>query len=390
MASVSSVIQSGAANTEMKVLICGEALQLGGAETVSIDLANALAERGVEVAYSAAPGPLDARLASGVRFEETPTLSRANAIPFARGLAAVVRRFRPSVVHAHGATLALSARAVTVLGGGSRPAIVLTHHSTGYRRAPEFLSALLLRAACDQMIAISSVKHRQFLAMGFPERRVSFIPNFVDCGAIGRAAAQADRAGLRRELGIADSDTVVAMIGRMIPGKGFDVFARALASCAARIARPLVGLAIGDGPERARIEALAASLPGPGRIVFAGYRRDVNALLGVCNAVLFPSQLTEVLPMTLIEASAAGVPIVCSDIPGNREVVESGVNGELAGPSDASYADALARVLHDDTRARGMGDAGRRLAQEKFDKDVVVPRILALYAEVVTRVRSRH
>jgi glycosyltransferase involved in cell wall biosynthesis len=138
------------------------------------------------------------------------------------------------------------------------------------------------------------------------------------------------------------------MIGRMIPGKGFDVFARSLASCAARIGRPLVGLAIGDGPERARIEALAASLPGPARFVFAGYRRDVTALLGLCSAVLFPSQLTEVLPMALIEASAAGVPIVCSDIPGNREVVSSGVNGELAGPAEESYAEALARVLRDE------------------------------------------
>jgi glycosyltransferase involved in cell wall biosynthesis len=225
--------------------------------------------------------------------------------------------------------------------------------------------------------------------MGFPESRVSFIPNFVDCRAIGDAVAHADKGRLRAELGIADADVVVAMIGRMIPGKGFDVFARSLAACAARIGRPLVGLAIGDGPERARIEALTASLQGPARFVFAGYRRDVTALLSVCSAVLFPSQLTEVLPMTLIEASAAGVPIVCSDIPGNREVVSSGVNGELAGPGDESYADALARILRDAARARGMGEAGRRSALEKFDERVVVPRILALYGEVVARVRAR-
>ncbi|MEX2204935.1 MAG: glycosyltransferase family 4 protein [Myxococcota bacterium] len=372
----------------MKVLICGEALHLGGAETVSIDLANALAERGVAVAYSAAPGPLDARLGKGVRFEVTPPLSRTGALAFARGLAAVLRGFRPDVLHAQGATLALAARTVSSFAVRSRPAIVLTHHSTSYRRAPEFVSALLLRAACDQIVAISSVKQRQFLAMGFPERSVSFIPNFVDCRAIADAADRADRAHLRAELGIDDTDRVVAMIGRMIPGKGFDVFARALASCAARVGRPLVGLAIGDGPERARLERLSASLPGPARFVFAGYRRDVTALLGLCSAVLFPSQLTEVLPMTLIEASAAGVPIVCSDIPGNREVVSGGVNGDLAGPSEQSYADALARILVDESRARAMGDAGRRLALEKFDEQVVVPRILALYAEVVARVRG--
>ena len=387
MASVSSAIQSGAAITEIKVLICGEVLHLGGAETVSIDLANALAERGIEVAYSAAPGPLDARLRRGVRFEETPRLSPGTSIRFARRFAAVLRTFAPDIVHAHGATLALGARVTSALVGRPPPAIVLTHHSTGYRRAPEVLSGRLLRAACDHIIAISASKYRQFRAMGFAENRVSLIPNFVDCGAIRDAATHADGARLRRDLDIADSELVVAMIGRMIPGKGFDVFVRSIAQCAARVGRPLVGLAVGDGPERARIEGLAASLPGPGRFVFTGYRRDVTALLSVCDAVLFPSTLTEVLPMTLIEASAAGVPIVCSDIAGNREVVSSGVNGALAGPSEDGYADALARILRDETLARSMADAGRKSALEKFDKQVVIPRILALYAEVVARTR---
>jgi glycosyltransferase involved in cell wall biosynthesis len=157
------------------------------------------------------------------------------------------------------------------------------------------------------------------------------------------------------------------------------VFIRSVARCAARIGRPLVGLAVGDGPERARLERLVRSLPGPARFVFTGYRRDATALLSLCKAVLFPSTLTEVLPMTLIEASAAGVPIICSDIPGNREVVLNGVNGEIAGPSEESYADALARILLDETLARSMAAAGRKSALEKFDTQAVVPRIIALY-----------
>ena len=127
----------------MRVLICGEVLHLGGAETVSIDLANALAARGVEVAYSAAPGPLDSRLASGVRFEVTPLLGRATALGFARRMAEILRGYRPDVLHAQGATLALAARAVATLVG-RRPAIVLTHHSTSYRRASADVSRLAL------------------------------------------------------------------------------------------------------------------------------------------------------------------------------------------------------------------------------------------------------
>jgi glycosyltransferase involved in cell wall biosynthesis len=370
----------------MRVLICGEVLHLGGAETVSIDLANALAKRGVEVAYSAAPGPLDTRLGEGVRYEETPPLRPATIPRFLRRFSTVLRSFKPDVVHAQGATLALAARGFSRIGG-QRIAIVLTHHSTGYSRAPKFLTGPLLRASCDQIIAISSAKYLQFKNLGFAEARVSFIPNFVDCRAIQNAATHTDREHLRRELQIPNSAVVVAMIGRMIPGKGFDVFLRSVARCAARIDRPLVGLAVGDGPERAAMERLAASLPGPARFVFAGYRQDATALLSLCSAVLFPSTLTEVLPMTLIEASAAGVPIICSDIPGNREVVRNGINGEIAGPSEASYADALGRILGDDALARNMAEAGRKSALEKFDEKAVVPQIVALYASVSDRTR---
>jgi glycosyltransferase involved in cell wall biosynthesis len=371
----------------MRVLICGEILHIGGAETVSIDLANALAERGVEVAYSAASGPLDARLSPGVRFERTPPVRPASSIHFLRRFAEVLRTYQPDVLHAQGGTLALTSRVLARMNG-LHPAIVLTHHSTGYRRSPELLSGPLLRVACDHIIAISAAKHRQFQKMGFGASRLSLIPNFVDCRGIREASTHADRARLRADLGITDSEVVVAMVGRMIPGKGFDVFLRSVARCAERVDRPLVALAVGDGPERARVERVAAALRGPARVVFTGYRRDATALLSLCSAVLFPSALTEVLPMALIEASAAGVPVVCSDVPGNREVVQHGVNGEIAGPSEESYADALARILHDDARARSMGEAGRRLALENFDKQVVVPRILALYADVVARVRG--
>ncbi len=371
----------------VRVLICGEVLHLGGAETVSIDLANALAKRGVEVAYSAAPGPLDARLAKGVRFMETPKLERSATVRFLRGFAAVLRSFEPDVVHAQGATLALAARALSRV---TRPrfAVVLTHHSATYHRASARLSGPLLRIACDHIIAISSVKQRQFEQMGFRADRVSSIPNFVDCRAIEAAATHADRERLCRDLGLSESDVVVAMIGRMIPAKGFDVFLRSVARCAARIERPLVALAVGDGPERARLESLAATLPGPGRCVFTGYRRDATALLSLCSAVLFSSSHPEVLPMALIETSAAGVPIICSDIAGNREAVQDGVNGVIAGPTEGSYADALARVLCDETLARSIAAAGKKSARERFDENVVVPRILALYDEVVARVRA--
>ena len=366
----------------MRVLICGEALQLGGAETVSIDLANALARRGVEVAYSAAPGPLEARLAAGVRIERTPPLERKGWLRFLRGFFAVLRGFEPDVVHVQGATLALAARLLSRIVR-KRFAVVLTHHSTSYRRAPPRLSGPLLRASCDHMIAISRLKQRQFLAMGFDAASVSLIPNFVDCRAIREAADHADRARLRSELGIADSERVVAMVGRMIPGKGFDVFLRSVARCAQQLERPLVALALGDGPERESLERLADSLAGPVRAVLPGYRRDVTALLSLCDAVLFPSTLTEVLPMTLIEASAVGVPIVCSDIPGNREVVQDGANGLLAGPSDESYAEALARVLGDAVLAQRMASAGQQAALAKFDESVVVPKIISLYSTLV-------
>ncbi|MDH3197572.1 MAG: glycosyltransferase family 4 protein [Candidatus Krumholzibacteria bacterium] len=367
----------------MKILVVNSSLRLGGAESMSVELANALARAGSTVAFGSAPGPLRESLDGEVTWLETAnpsfTLLRA-----ARDMRARARAFRPQVIHAHGPSCAVAA-AMATRGMRPRPIRVLTHHSRGFFRGPQAASGWLVRHAADHFVAITADKRAAFEGFGVAAERISLIPNFVDTGAIAARVAAADRRAVRSGLGIAADARVACIAGRALPEKGFDRFARIVALAASRFEGELHGVALGDGPALDQARRAAADAGGAARVHFLGYQRDVLPYLAASDVVLFPSSHAEVLPMFLIEASAAGLPIVCSGIPGNREVVRDGENGAIVEGDDADYAERLLELLRAPERATAMGAAGRRAAVERFDRTRVVAATLALYRSLVER-----
>lgn len=187
-----------------------------------------------------------------------------------------------------------------------------------------------------------------------------------------------DGAGLRRRLGIEPGDLLVAQVGRLVRWKGHETFLRA----AARIARalPAARFAVvggtseedagrGGGAAYAReLERAAAALGLAGRCVFTGHQaamRDVYA--GIDLLVHCPTR-PEPFGRALVEAMAAGVPVVAADDGGPREIVEQGVTGLLVSPGTAEpLAAVVIDLLEDAPRRRAMGRAGRRRARECFD-----------------------
>src|SRR5690606_4924201 len=121
---------------------------------------------------------------------------------------------------------------------------------------------------------------------------------------------------LRAELGIAEGAPVIGMIGRMFPVKGHRRMLRIMAGIVRHHPDALL-LLVGDGPERTACAALAAELDLDRHVVFAGQRGDVAELLALCSLVVVPSD-SEGLPLTAIEAMAAGIPVVAFDVGGVR------------------------------------------------------------------------
>lgn len=202
----------------------------------------------------------------------------------------------------------------------------------------------------------------------------------VDVGAgidVARFASARRDAHLAAALGLGGGP-VVGIVAKLSPVKGHDRFLDA----AARVARERADarfLVVGDGPLRRDLEERARSLGVAERVVFAGAREDVPSLLALMSAFVLSSE-SEGSPNAVMEAMAAGVPVVATDVGGVASVVgDSGAAALVpAGDADA-LARGVLRVLSDQSAAAGMGAAGRRWAEEHHDIGAVVRRVENLF-----------
>ena len=169
-------------------------------------------------------------------------------------------------------------------------------------------------------------------------------------------------------------------VGRLAGIKGVPVLLAALADLAAR--RPAARLAlVGDGPERAAIEAEAARLGVAERVEFLGYlgQAEVAAELARSDLFVLPS-FAEGVPVVLMEAMASGLPVVATRVAGVGELVEDGVAGRLVAPGDiASLTAAIEALLADPERRAAMGRAGRAKVEAEFDVRREAARLAALF-----------
>ncbi len=172
--------------------------------------------------------------------------------------------------------------------------------------------------------------------------------------------------------------------------KGISYLIQALARTAPDQPR-LRLLILGDGPLRQSLQKLAEDLTIQDRVLFTGFRTDIGELLQIMDIYALPS-LWEGHPLVLLEAMAAGKPVVATDIPGSREVVAPEQTGLLVPPRDPhQLAQALLLLASDSSLRQRMGDAGRRLLLERFTIDRMTREYEALYETTLmahTRRRS--
>jgi glycosyltransferase involved in cell wall biosynthesis len=208
----------------------------------------------------------------------------------------------------------------------------------------------------------------------------------LDPAPFERAAADAaGRAAARRELGLADGEVAFVCVARFAAQKAHDVLLRAFARALRESAVPLRLLLVGDDPfgdGRQRAEALARELALGDRALFLGIRRDVPRLLAASDAFVMAS-LWEGLGLVFLEAMAASLPVVATNVSAVPEVVVDGVTGRLVpAADDAALAEALRAVAADPALRRRLGAAGRERVVERFGLDRMVDETLAVYAEV--------
>ena len=170
---------------------------------------------------------------------------------------------------------------------------------------------------------------------------------------------------------------MIGCLGRFSPEKGLDVLLRALPEL-----EGVTAVLVGDGPERAHLEELARELGVADRVVLPGWQDEPAAQLRAFDVLVSPSR-SEALPLAIVEAMLAGLPVVATDVGSVSEAVVAGETGLLVAPEDAAaLAEAILTLRDDPDARRRMGERGRQLAGERFTPEAMAQAFEALYREI--------
>jgi glycosyltransferase involved in cell wall biosynthesis len=308
-------------------------------------------------------------------------------IPALVSLVRILRRERPQIVHTHAAKGGTLGRVATLIAfpvRRRRPVLIHTYHGhslTGYfsdrvagayRRIEQFLGRF-----CDRLIAVSDEVRDELVAMGVaPAEKFEVVRLGFDLSpfAVEGAEREAARDAVRAELGIPSDARVVTLIARLVPIKRVDRFLRVAASL--DDVPDVRFLVVGDGELRDQLRASPEALALGDRLVWAGFRRDMPPVYFASDVVVQTSD-NEGTPVALIEAQAAGVPVVSTRVGGSASVVPA---GQLANVDDVvGLSDSLRTFVQHAEIARRAGVSAATRARTSFEVGRLVSDIDALY-----------
>ncbi len=337
--------------------------QPGGAQRVAVAQAMALDPGRYDpllVSLEIVPGgrAADPAEAAGLRTHRLRGPGESLAAAALR-LAGLLRRDAPDILHTHLAAAGVIGRALARRGGARAPRLVATlHNASDFEQRRGSWLRRLDRAsldACARIVCVSAAVRAAFTGLrpDLAERAV------VVCNGVDVAAFRPDpalRAASRARLGFAPGTIVLGAVARFEPRKGLDFLLEASAPACARVPG-LRLLLVGDGPQRGALEALAAAPGLAGRVTFVGAREDVRPDLAAMDLFAAPSR-SEGLGVALIEALAAGCPVLGANVGGIPEIVVDGDSGRLLPGGDrAAWAEAIVALATDEPARRRLAAA---------------------------------
>jgi glycosyltransferase involved in cell wall biosynthesis len=301
-----------------------------------------------------------------------------------------LRREPYDIVHTHTSKGGFVGRLAAKLAGV--PMIVHTAHGFAFHEASpprirRFYSSLERIAShwCDRVVAVSEFHRNWALELGMCSAdKIVAIPNGI---ADPGRHSNVDFAQLRRQLQKRNGDLLILSVGRLAPDKGLEYLIEAAAAMP-QMERRLQIVIAGDGPARERLERFAAKLGVTDRVSFIGFREDIADLLAACDLVVLPS-VREGLSIALLEAMAAGKPIVATSIGSQREVSSHGEVGLFVRPADAvSLAEGILRLAGDQALMTRLGNNARAVFENYYTEDRMLQSYRRFYLDLLEEKRS--
>jgi len=364
----------------MRIALLTETGGPGGAEHMLLTLASGLAARGHEIVPV---GPDDRSAWLGDEFRargfspERYSMRRLVDLRCLRGIAETLRQRAVDVVHSHEFTMGVYGSAAARLI--HRPHVLTMHGGRYYAGKVQRRLALSIAARSSQaIVGVSEASARDL------ERTLRLRAGIARSIPNGVPPREGDRHHVRRELALADDEHLIVAVGNLYPVKGHAVLLRALGSV--HQTHPLLRwhLAIaGRGAEERSLRDVACAAGIADRVHLLGYRDDVGDLLAGADVYAMPS-LSEGLPLALLEAMAAGLPIVASAVGGIPEAARDGVHALLVPPDDdAALAAALERLLSDAELRRTLGGAASARARQEHGAERMIDAYERLYLSLL-------
>jgi glycosyltransferase involved in cell wall biosynthesis len=363
-------------------VLCGCAW--GGGPAIVLAITKALIERGDEVWV------VTANREQTKRFEEAGAtvvelkhwfyqIHPRDLVAFVQ-LFLLCRRERFDLVTTHTSKGGFIGRLAAKFAGARH----IVHHAHGFafretqgrwtRRFYVLLERIAARA-CNVIISVSEDHRRDAIRerVAAPQKIVTIL-NGIEVDSFGCTSTREARQKLRLEV----EDPLIGLANRLAPKKGMEHLIEAFRQIHEFYPRARLVL-LGEGPSQPELERQARNAGLGDRVYFPGFRRDIPELLAAFDIIAQPS-ISEGLSIAILEAMAAGKPLVACDIPGNREIITSGVNGILVPPSDPpALAMAIGSLLDNSAYARMLGETAQADCRKRFSQDRMVRQTLSLY-----------
>ena len=369
----------------MRILLLSTSMGMGGADKLLLTAAQTMRSHGHEILIvSLTPlGPMGFEARSlGISIE---SLAMRRGVPDPRGLLRLVRlirSWRPDVVHSHMVHANLMARVARVFV--RIPVLVSTIHNIYEGGRLRMAAYRLTNRLVDHVTIVSEAAAERFVSENIvPRELLSVIPNGVDVDRFRNVPAAA-RHALRSELGLDQTFTWLA-VGRFEIAKDYPNMLQAFARVREHEPRSML-LLVGRGSLQGEAEALVRERRLGDAVRFLGVRQDVPEVMSAADAYVM-SSAWEGMPMVLLEAAAAGLPIVATRVGGNHEVVRQEETGFLVPPRDPqALAQAMLHMMGlSEAERHTMGERGREYVCVQYGLGRVAQQWEGLYREVLAR-----
>ena len=289
------------------------------------------------------------------------------------------------IIHAHGAKAGLITRLALHLGRRQRSPVIVSYHNEisppsrqGYKRQVRRHAERLLKKDTAHFIAVSPSIQRELIEeIGCPPQKVSFIPNGIYING-----AEQTKLPIQAWSDWPEDVFIVSTVARLTWEKGVDVLLEGFAR-AVKVEPRLRLVIVGDGPQGVWLrERIAAEGLGD-QVRLLGYVENARSLLGAFDAFALPSR-TEGWPLSIMEAMAAGLPVVASGVGGIPELVLGGQCGILVEPGEVNQLkDALVDLARDPIKARKLGQKAALHARKHFSAQIMVDRVHGVYQAII-------